>query len=513
MVTDKQVRRYRDKRAKGFSQEAAAAAAGMDVKSARKFEHGGLPSTVRVPHTWRTREDPLAEFWEKHAVPLLTADPNGQLQAKTILEELKAKCPEHCTDTHLRTVQRRVREWRALYGPGHEVYFQQEHLAGRESQIDFTHGTELGVTIRGMLFEHLWFELVLSCSGQRYVELAFGETYEALTQGLQNAFFALGGTTQFVRSDNLSAATHQLKQDGGRHLTARFKKFLEHFGINSTRINAGRSNENGKVEKAHDVYKTALQQALLLRGSADFDSVEDYVKFALTVAARLNDKTVVAFAAEQPHLGPLPSSRFPCYTETRLKVTRWSIIRVGHNTYSVHSRLIGHTVGVRVHPDTVEIRLGDKVVDSFPRLRGQGKCRIDYRHIIHSLKCKPGAFARYVYREELFPSVTFRRAYDALGKQRGERADVEYVRILHLAATTMEVEVEAALEVLLELGQPFDYGTVKELVEPKLRPAPVECIPQPAPEMSEYDKMLSGEMHVQLTQWRTPQSEPGYAAA
>lgn len=515
MITDQQVKRYRGKRAKGLSQEAAAAAAGIDVKSARKYEDGGLPSEVRVPHTWRTRDDPLADAWETHVVPLLKQDQAGELLATTILDDLKAKWPQKYTDAHLRTLQRRVSQWRALFGPGREVFFQQEHPPGRECQIDFTHGTELGVTIHGDPFEHLWFQLVLSCSGRRYVELAFGETYEALTQGIQNAFWDMGGRTEIVRSDNLSAATHQLRADGGRGLTARFRKFLDHFGVNSTRINAGCSNENGKVEKAHDVFKTALRQALLMRGSSDFESVDEYVKFALAILARLNAEVDAAFAAEKAHLRALPSSRFPCYTETRLKVTRWSVIRVGHNTYSVHSRLIGRTVGVRLHPDTLEVRLGETLVHTFPRLRGEGKSRVDYRHIIESLKRKPGAFARYVYREALFPSVTFRRAYDVLCKQRGERADVEYVRILHLSATTMEIEVEAALEILLELNQALDYGSVKDLVDPKMRPAPITCTPAPAPSMQQFDNLISEELHEKLTRWRQEQedSKPVGAAA
>jgi hypothetical protein len=171
-------------------------------------------------------------------------------------------------------------------------------------------------------------------------------------------------------------------------------------------------------------------------------------------------------------------------------VRRWSTIRVGKRTYSVPSRLIGHTVEARQHPTTVDVLYRGQVIETMPRLRGEVDHRIDYRHIIGSLVRKPGAFVRYRYREELFPSLTFRQAYDALDRTHGERADVEYVRLLHLAATTSEREVEATLRGLLDDRQLFDYASVKALVTPAIPQVPAIHIPRP--DLAQYDALLVG---------------------
>jgi hypothetical protein len=168
-------------------------------------------------------------------------------------------------------------------------------------------------------------------------------------------------------------------------------------------------------------------------------------------------------------------------------VSFWSTVRVGGRIYSVPSRLIGHDVEVRQHPDEVELLYAGKLVETMPRIRGDKPARIDYRHVIWSLLRKPGAFARYRYREELFPSLTFRRAYDAL-QTWTERADVEYVRILHLAASTMESAVESALAELLASGDAFDYVKVKDLASP--RPTSVPQLSVPQVDLAQYDRML-----------------------
>ena len=151
-----------------------------------------------------------------------------------------------------------------------------------------------------------------------------------------------------------------------------------------------------------------------------------------------------------------PSTAIPSYTIYLPVVRRWSTIRVAHRTYSVPARLMGHTVEARVHADLVEVRYRGQLVQTMPRLRGEDEHRVDYRHVIGWLVRKPGAFARYRYREDLFPSVTFRRAFDALQTTHGERADVEYLRILQLAALHGEARVTDALRAVLDAGR-FDY--------------------------------------------------------
>jgi transposase len=470
--------------------EAAASAAGMSERTARTWQRGLLPSETKEPRPWRTRPDPFEEVWAMEIEPLLVSDKEGKLEAKTVFAELCRKKPGVFEAGQLRTLQRRVRQWRAERGPAKEVYFPQEHLPGRMASMDFTHATELGVTILGALFVHLFFELVLAYSGWRFVQVAFGETFEALVKGLQDGLWALGGVPERVRQDNLSAATHELAKTGGRGLTRRFADVVEHYGFQSSRIQPGESHENGVVEKAHHLLKSALTQALLVRGHRDFPSLEAYLDFV----GRVVDETFhqgreARLAEERAALRPLPSSRVPEYTRVVVEVRKWSTIPIAGHLYSVPSRLIGHEVEAWVYADAIDVRYANKTVERIPRLHGESGHRIDYRHVIWSLVRKPGAFAAYRYREDLFPSLVFRRAYDALRARRGDRADVDYVRVLHLAASTSEHAVEQALAALLERGEAFDYVAVKTLAQPTPRAVPEIHIG--AVDLRRYDALLA----------------------
>ena len=222
----------------GKTQQAAAASAAMSERSARKWQRGSLPSeSKKASRRWRSRPDPFADVWASDVVPLLRTGPEGELSATTILEWLDERHPGRFGRSQLRTLQRRIRDYRALHGPDREVYFQQEHPPGREAQVDFTHCTELGVTIGGESFRHLLFHLVLSHSGWRYAEVCFGETFGALVQGLQGALWELGGVPRVVRTDNLSAATHDLKNSSSRAMNAMYEAVLTHYGVESTRTN------------------------------------------------------------------------------------------------------------------------------------------------------------------------------------------------------------------------------------------------------------------------------------
>jgi hypothetical protein len=464
----------------------------MSERSAYTWKQGALPSEAKEPRAWRTRPDPFASVWDEHVVPLLREDANGELEATTVLAELRRRHGDEAYGpAQLRTLQRRMQQWRALHGPGKEVMFEQVHPPGREGAFDFTDASELGVTIAGQVFAHLLFQFILSFSKWRWVGLAFSETFEALVRGLQDALWDLGGVPAVWRSDNLSAATHQIP-GGGRELNRRFAAVLEHYGASSTRIEPGRSHENGGVEKGHDTLKSALNQALLVRGSRDFASVEKYMSFVGDIRDRLNAPRAERLAEERKHLRPLPSTRMPDYSTYKATVRQWSTIHFARRVYSVPSRLIGCEVEIRQHADVVEVFYGDrkKPTATMPRLRGDQHHQIDYRHVIWSLARKPGAFARYRYREELFPSLVFRRAYDALVDARGERADVEYVRILHLAASTMQADVERVLEAILASRERPDFAAVKALAAPEKPVVPDVHIP--APDLGVYDGLLAG---------------------
>jgi hypothetical protein len=145
---------------KEYTMAAAAAAAGMSERTARRWQARGLPSEVKGPRTYRTRPDPFADVWATQIEPRLTMDPDGRLQALTVFEWLCEQEPGRFRPGQLRTLQRRVREWRARHGPAPEVFFEQTAVPGREAAMDFTDGRELAVTIAGEPFAPLWFEWV-----------------------------------------------------------------------------------------------------------------------------------------------------------------------------------------------------------------------------------------------------------------------------------------------------------------------------------------------------------------
>ena len=401
--------------------------------------------------------------------------------------------PGRFSASQLRTLQRRLQDWRALHGPDQEVYFPQEHPPGREAQFDFTHGESLGVTIAGQPYSHLLFQLILSHSGWRYAEVATGETFLALKQGLQAALWTLGGVPEVARSDNTSAATHEMKRSRGRALNDNYAALLDHYGLRSTRINRGQSHENGVAEHAHYRLKDAVDQALILRGSRDFHTTDHYAGFVREMVERRNRLVKGKLEQEMACLRPLPPAPMPEYANYRSKVRKWSTIQVAGRSYSVPSRLIDKEVQLRLYADWVEVYYKGHLVERMERVRGEGESNVNYRHVIGSLVRQPGAFARYRFREQLFPTMHFRLAYDALREWRGERADVEYVRILHLAATTMEANVDRALSLLLETGKPFDYAAVRDLAEPRPPEAPV-LILSGKPDLKIYDRLLTGSL-------------------
>jgi hypothetical protein len=271
MVSDQQVKRLWQL-ARQFSLEVAAAKAGMDPKTARKYLWDRrLPSEMRQKHTWRTRLDPFADTWQE-IQPLLMAEPG--LQAKTLFEHLQRTYPGRFPDGQIRTLRRRIQYWRATEGPPREVFFAQEHRPGELCQSDFTHCRELGVTINGQAFPHLLYHFVLTYSNWETGSICYSETFESLSDGLQNALWQLGGVPRQHRTDRMSAAVNNLCD--GNEFSRAYEGLLRHYQIRGQKTQAGQANENGDVEQRHYRFKQAAEQALLLRGSRDFPSVTAY---------------------------------------------------------------------------------------------------------------------------------------------------------------------------------------------------------------------------------------------
>lgn len=470
---------------KTHTQEIAAAKAGIDPKTARKYLRAGkLPSQMVAERNWRTRTDPFEATWPEIA-GMLAQSPG--LEAKTLMKWLIERygAPYHWGQ--LRTLQRRVRDWRALEGPNDgDIIFPQVLHPGRQSQSDFTVMDELGITIAGQPFPHLLFHFMLPYSRWEAVSICFSESFDALAHGYERAISELGGVTPEHRTDNLSAATRKL--GGGRVFTKRWCDFLSHYGVTPTRNNPGQSHENGSVEKSHDLFKNAVEQSLLLRGHRDFAERAAYEEFLSRLTADRNAERASRFAEEVPRLGSLPGRTWNDPVELVVRVCPWSTIVVQKGIYSVPSRLISHQLRVLVYADALQVFYGKKLVQQMPRLPKGGGVSVNYRHVVGHLVRKPGAFANYSFREELFPGLVFRRAYDRLRECEGDRADKAYLQVLHLAAMGSEAEVGLALELLLTEGHAPTAAAVKELIHPQSASLPAVRVA--APDLAAYDDLL-----------------------
>lgn len=473
--------------------------AGMKAKmsrntAARYLKAGKLPSEMVRERDWRTHADAFAAVWPE--VELLLRD-LPELEAKAVFEYLVEDQGHAFQEGQLRTFQRRVREWRALQGPEKEVFFAQEHRPGEAMQWDFWDAKELGVTIGGRPFPHMLFHAVLPYSNWEHSTVSRSESMLAIRGGLTRALHKLQHVTRFLQSDSSSAATHKLAGGvpGGsgalseRGFNVEYEDLVKHYGMTPRRIGVGKCEQNGDVEALHNALRRRLEQRLKLRRSRDFESLEAYQTWLDEVEEKANVHRAERIEKELKHMGLLSASLVTEYRELSAPVLSGSTINVKRNVYSVPSRLIGEEVDIRLYEMRVEMYFKGRLQLCVDRLIGQGHARIDYRHVIHSLVRKPGAFERYRYQEEMFPTLSFRKTYDALCERMTQyRAACEYLLILKLAADTMESQVEMALELLLDSGQSFVADDVRALAGPD-RPE----IPELAPlvvQLADYDVLL-----------------------
>ncbi len=484
MVTDRQVRMLMKLINEEERLAAAAAKAVMDEKTARKWRDSSmLPSQAKVEHSWRTRQDPFEDVWEEVQAKLKV---NPGFEAKTLFEDLQRRYPGRFSDGQIRSLQRRIKAWRALEGPQKEVFFPQVYYPGVLCESDFTRMGKLEVTIQGQFFDHLLYHFVLPYSNWETGIICFSESFESLSEGLQSALWQLGGVPKAHRTDRLSTAVH--KADSPEEFTQRYRALLKHYDLSAEATHAESPHENGDAEQRHHRFKRALEQALLLRGNRDFASREEYAAFLKKLFGQLNAGRRERFKDELEVLKPLPARRLEACKRLRVKVGPSSTVRVLHNVYSVDSRLIGETVEVRLYMEHLEIWYAQRLVNKLPRTRGAEKHRIEYRHIIDWLLRKPGAFENYRYREDLFPSHRFRMAYDLLRKNAKA-----YLALLNLAAKQGEAKVDDAMRVLLEQGEVPDAQSVERLLgssEKVSAPTEVEIAEV---DLGTYDCLLSQE--------------------
>ena len=489
-IGDFQVGIYKKLRKK-LRQEAAAAKVGISVRSARRLESLTALPSQREARAWRTRLDPFEAVWQSEMVPMLEAAP--ALTATTLLEEIQRRHPGQYDSALLRTLQRRVRTWNASYGAEREVFFAQAHPPGRLGLSDFTRTAVLQVTIAGATLMHLLYQFVLAFSGWRYVEVVLGgESFVALSSGLQNAVWMMGGVPEEHRTDSLSAAFNNAAEH--ELLTRRYEGLCDDYGMRPSRNNLGVSHENGSVEARQGTLKCAIEQALLLRGHRDFPDVDAYRHFVTDVYMRMNARIMRKFNEERGLLRALPVRRSSDYEEVDARVTKYSTMTVKKVLYTTPSRLIGQRLKVRVYSARLEGWLGNVCVLELQRGQpdastGRGKL-VDYRHLLPALKRKPGALARSALRDELFPRTEYRQMWAQLRDQLPEAAACRLmVGLLDLAGNGgCEAALAQRLALLLVTAEVPDLAQLKVDLAP--RPALYPMVTITLPELASYDHLL-----------------------
>lgn len=488
LITDRQYQRLMSEYNTSGVLAHAAMKADMDVKTARRYIRAGKgPQEMKPAHVWRTRADPVEAIWPE-AQRMLEEAP--ELEAKMLFEHLLAERPGVADGRALRTFQRRVTQWRCRHGPAKEVCFAQVREPGLSMQFDWTYANELGITIAGQAYAHQLAHAILPYSNWEWAIPCQSESVLSLKLGVQEAYWRLGGLTEELQTDQSSTATHQIKRGSKqRGLNEEYLALCEHLGVQPRTIAVKCPNQNGDIESAQGHLKRRLKQHLLLRGNRDFATPAEYAAFVAKVCTGINALRHTKLAEEMPRLRPLPPTRFPEADEVTVRVSCYSTARVKNAAYSVPSRLIGAMVQARVTEAEVTFHYRGELVAQYPRSQSQ-QPRIDYRHVVDSLVRKPGAFARYVYREELYPRPVFRQAYDRLRAADDGKASAQYVRLLQLAAEFGEDRVAAAIGAVLRRGE----LALADVIEVSLReptPRHAQEIAAYTPDFAAYDNLIT----------------------
>ena len=496
MINRRQINQLVFERNRRVSISMSAIKAGVSRNTARKYLGQVDPSHQEKPsHDWRTREDPLEAVWGE-AQRMLHEAP--ELQAKGLLEHLMDRNKESVDEKVLRTFQRRVKQWRLEHGKEKEVFFSQEARPGAILAVDWTDMRDLRVTICGVKMDHLMFHAVLPYSNWQWAARCRSESLLSVRSGLKATIGRLGRIPRELLIDNSSAATHRISAEGKqRTFNQEFLSICEHFGLCPRTTNVSCPQENGTCESMHGHFKKRLEQHLLLRGSRDFESERAYDLFVLGVLEKANalrsGKLAEELAQMREHLSP----ELPDYTETMVRVNNNSTIRICKRVYSVPSKLIGSRLRARIHETHIVLMDGQVVLVELPLCGGDRGAVIDFRHVIHWLVRKPGAFAAYRWRDCMFPSLVWRAAYDHLCRrhQDARAADVCYLDLLQLAANEGVAAVENVVEELL--SAPKAVVSAQE-VKAVLETYREECMKfrsrQPlAVSLEDYDGLLQGE--------------------
>jgi hypothetical protein len=477
----------------GLTQVESAAVAGFSERSGQRLEAGNYQPNRGQMRAWRTCADPLEAVWESELEPMLRGAP--ELKPMTLFEYLQRKYPGQYGQV-LRTLQRRVATWKALHGSAPEVMFELRHEPGMMGFSDFTELTGVEITIHGKVFKHLIYHYRLGYSGWQYAQIIQGgESFIALSEGLQNALFACGGAPKQHRTDSLSAAYRNLGGTRQKPLTRLYDDLCHHYRMQPTRNNTSIAHENGSIESPHGHLKNRIKQALLLRGSCEFTSIAQYQALIQHAVDQLNQQHPDKIETEKAYLQALPQGRVADYEVLSAKVSCHSTIDVRCVLYTVPARLIGRQLELHLYHDRIVGYLHRQRVVELPRIRpntpGKRRARcINYRHVVEGLRRKPRAFLYCTWQQDLLPNEQWQQLWEQMKAQFDlDRAAVLMVESLYIAAITnrqtgvaeyLQTQLEATSLTLTTLQQHF--GLLNSSLVPSLAP--------PQQDLSAYDQLL-----------------------
>jgi hypothetical protein len=490
-VTDQQMRLYMTFRQTQSIAVAAAKTGFSQATGYRLQADPALPSQKKASRS-RRRPDPLSDIFDSQVLPLLESSPG--LRPVAIFEELLRRYPDLSAGIR-RTLERRIRVWRAEHGPEQEVIFRQIHVPGKMGLSDFTDMNKHGVSVAGQLLEHRLYHFRLAYSGFGHAHVVLGgESYVALAEGLQNALWSLGGVPAEHRTDSLSAAFKNLEQSSQDDLTDRMDALCRHYGMTPSRNTKGVAHENGSIEGPHGHLKRAIADALIMRGSCDFEDLAGYRRFIDEVVGRINARNAKRIDVERASLKPLPPRRTTDYEEITVRVISSGGFLLRKVFYTVPSRLKGHQLRARIYDDRLDLFLGATFLMTLPRGRanrnGTRGHVVNYHHVIHSLRKKPMALMGLVYRDQLFPRQAFRDVFDVMLVQTSDREACRVVVDLLTLAHDRGCEAELATQIEEDLRQKRlpDIAALTSLFAPARGSLPgIEVL---LVDLSAYDQLL-----------------------
>ncbi len=481
-------------RKEGLSQADSSTIAEISQRTGQRIDSDTHRPNRAAVKTMPYPQDPLSAVWASELEPMLQAEP--RLKPMTLFEYLQEKYPGEYPRV-LRTLQRRVSDWKALHGPSPEVMFTMRHEPGVMGLSDFTTLKGMQVTIGGEPFEHLIYHYRLAYSGWQYAQIIQGgESFIGLSEGLQNALFASGGVPKEHRTDSLSAA---YRNQGGRQskqVTTLYDELCDHYRLEPTRNNKGVAHENGAIESPHGHLKNRIKQAIYLRGSADFENALAYQTVIEAAIDGLNRQCVAKFEQERAALAPLPQRRIADYEVLSATVSNRSTIDVRCILYSVPSRLIGRRLELHLYHDRLVGYFSNQQVFELTRIRVTGKTKrrgrcIDYRHVIDGLRRKPRAFLYCQWQQDLLPTPQYQQLWELL-KTQFERDDAArlMVEALYIAATQ---DQQSAVADYLQQSLEMQTLTLKRLQQ-QFSPVPTAALPTLngiQHDLDSYDQLLS----------------------